>query len=195
MKAKILKSDDMQYGKELKVRRMNIDKIIINYPDRMGFKEFKYDEVDIITEGEIDEFIIKNRDLLKIKLNRGISIMFYKFLLDELKREIEEEISEINLLKDKYKVNKRGIWEKELVLMTNKKNIFKIDASGMNFKRDGYSISIKELDKSEFLEGAIIEINRIRSEIKIREVMLARYGEAIECIESTEKNIGTKLLK
>ncbi|MGL4772396.1 MAG: hypothetical protein ACRC2K_02420 [Clostridium sp.] len=195
MKAKILKNNDEQYGKELKVRRMNYDKIILNYPDRIGFREFDYNDVEIISEGEIDEFIVKNRDLLKIKLNRGISIMFYKFLLSELEREILDDVVNINLLKDKYKVNKRGIWEKEIVLMVNKKIIFKIEASGMNFKREGYSISIEELSKEEFLDGAIIEMDRIKKEIKIREIMLSRYGEAINDIENKEKNNSIKLLK
>lgn len=195
MKGKIINKDDEQFGKEFKIRRLNYDKVVVLYPCREGFKDFTYDDVEIISEGEIDDFLIQNKDLLKIKLNRGISIMFYKFLLSELEREISDNVSEINLLRDKYKVNKRGVWEKELVMVVNQKNILKIMASGSNFKREGYSIDLIPLTKEEFLEGALGEINRLEKEIKIREIMLAGYGKAIKDIESTEKNPNVKLLK
>lgn len=195
MKGKIINKNDEQFGKEFKIRRLNYDKVILLYPCREGFKDFSYDDVEIISEGEVDEFLIENRDLLKIKLNRGISIMFYKFLLSELELEVKDKVFEINLLRDKYKVNKRGIWEKELVMVVNKKNILKIIATGSNFKKEGYSINLIPLTKDEFLKGALGEISRLEKEIKIREIMLAGYGKAIKDIESEEKKSGIKLLK
>lgn len=195
MKGKIINKDDAQYGNEFKIRRLNYDKIILLYPNREGTKDFSYNDVEIISEGEIDDFLIQNKDLLKIKLNRGISIMFYRFLLSELEEEISDKVFEINLLRDKYKVNKRGIWEKELVMVVNKINILKIMASGSNFKKEGYSITLQRLTKDEFLDGAIGEINRLKKEIKIREIMLAGYGKAINDINDVEKNYCDKLLK
>ena len=63
-------------NREFKVRRMNYDQVVVNYPSESGIKVFYKDDVEFITENEIDEFLIKYRDFLKIKLNRGISVYF-----------------------------------------------------------------------------------------------------------------------
>ena len=87
MKVKIINSNSEDYQKELKLRRMNYDQVVVNYPNEKGIKVFDKSEVEFITENEIDEFLIKYSDFLKIKLNRGISVALYKCILDTIENQ------------------------------------------------------------------------------------------------------------
>ena len=186
MKVKIINNALEDYGYEFKVRRMNYDQIIVNYPTDSGLKKFMFEDVECIRENEIDDFLIANRSYLKIKLKRGISVSFYNALNEALKLEIGEDIKDLNILKDKYNVNKRGIWEKQILLVANNKFPIQIDASGQNFKRDNYNISIIEVEKEPFLEECNAEINHIKGEIKEKNDMLQGFYDAISEINVIE---------
>ena len=95
----------------------------------------------------------------------------------------------LNLLKDKYIVNKRGIWEKEILCVINDTMPVKIIANGQNFKKTGFNIGIDEISKEEFLEICTFEIKKINKEVKEKEYLLARYGEAIEKIKNPENPV------
>ena len=184
MKVKIINSNSEDYQKELKLRRMNYDQVVVNYPGGTGIKVFDKLDVEFITESEIDEFLIKYSDFLKIKLNRGISVVLYKAILDTIENELKINFNGLNLLKDKYAVNKRGIWEKEILCVINENMPIKIIADGQNFKKSGFNINIEEVEKEEFLEICAFEIKKINKEIKEKEDLLKRYGEGIEKIKN-----------
>lgn len=186
MLAKIINKDLEEFEREFKVRRMNYDQVVVNYPSSIGIKVFKKDDVEYIKQTEIDEFLIKYSDFLKVKLNRGISIALYKALLESIEAELDIIFDNLNLLKDKYEVNKRGIWEKEILAVINYKIPVKIIASGQNFKKSGFNISIEVVEEKEFLEICKFEINKIQEEIKEKERILSRYGLAIEKLKNTE---------
>ena len=169
MKVKIINSNSEDYQKELKLRRMNYDQVVVNYPGGKGIKVFDKLDVKFITESEIDEFLIKYSDFLKIKLNRGISVVLYKAILDTIENELKINFNGLNLLKDKYAVNKRGIWEKEILCVINENMPIKIIADGQNFKKSGFNINIEEVEKEEFLEICAFEIKKINKEIKEKE--------------------------
>ena len=179
MKAKIINKELEDYESIFQIRRMNFDQAIINYPTGSGLKTFPIEDLEFIPENKIDEFLIKNRQFLKIKLTKGISIFFYMALLESLENEIDEEVTELNVLKDKYKVNKRGIWEKEILLFINNKFPIEILSSGQNFKKDGYSINVNKVFEENFLKICFNEINKIEKEIEDRNRMLAGFGKAI----------------
>lgn len=183
MKVKIINSNSEDYQKELKLRRMNYDQVVVNYPNEKGIKVFDKVEVEFITENEIDEFLIKYSDFLKIKLNRGISVALYKCILDTIENELKIDFKSLNLLRDKYIVNKRGIWEKEILCVINDIMPIRIVASGQNFKKSGFNININEISKEEFLEICAFEIKKINKEIKEKEDLLGRYGKAIEKVK------------
>ena len=183
MKVKIINSNSEDYQKELKLRRMNYDQVVVNYPNEKGIKVFDRVEVEFITENEIDEFLIKYSDFLKIKLNRGISVALYKCILDTIENELKIDFKSLNLLRDKYIVNKRGIWEKEILCVINDIMPIRIVASGQNFKKSGFNININEISKEEFLEICAFEIKKINKEIKEKEDLLGRYGKAIEKVK------------
>lgn len=189
MRVKVINSNLSDYGKEFKVRRMNYDQVVVNYPGVKGINVFNKIDLEFITESEVDKFLIKYNDFLKIKLNRGISVTLYKAILDAIENELNIDFENLNLLKDKYSVNKRGVWEKEILCLINNKFAIKIVASGQNFKKSGFNIEIIEVLKEEFLEICAIEIKKINKEIKEKEDLLARYGESIEKINNPENTV------
>ena len=193
MIVKIVNTECEDYNKEFKLRRMNYDQVVVNYPDSKGIRVFNKDSVEFITEIEIDEFLFKYNDFLKIKLNRGISVALYKAILDTIENEYNIEFKSLNLLKDKYAVNKRGVWEKEILCVINEIIPIKINASGQNFKKSGFNIKVEEVNKEEFFEICSFEIKKINKEIKEKEDILARYGMAIEKIKNPE-NVVTMLI-
>ena len=193
MKVKIINSNSDDYQKELKLRRMNYDQVVVNYPDSKGIRVFNKDSVEFITETEIDEFLVKYNDFLKIKLNRGISVALYKAILDTIENEYNIEFKSLNLLKDKYAINKRGVWEKEILCVINEIIPIKINASGQNFKKSGFNIKVEEVNKEEFFEICSFEIKKINKEIKEKEDILARYGMVIEKVKNPE-NVVTMLI-
>jgi hypothetical protein len=173
-------------GKEFKVRRMTYKEVIVNYPTGTGLNNYSYEDVELLGEGEIDNFIISNREFLKIKLNRGISVFFYKALKDSIEEEVDEKIKDFNLLRDKYSVNKRGIWQKELICVINNKLPLEVIASGENFKREGYSLEVKPIEVNAFLEASRIEIDKIKKEINGKENLLDHYKQAISEVQNLE---------
>ena len=189
MKVKIINPNSEDYQKELKLIRMNYDQVVVNYPGEKGIKVFDKVEVEFIIESEVDEFLIKYNDFLKIKLNRGISVALYKGILDTIENELKIDFKSLNLLRYKYVVNKRGIWEKEILCVINDVMPIKITASGQNFKKSGFNISINEIDKEEFFEICSFEIKKINKEIKEKEEILARYGLAIEKIKNPKNPV------
>ena len=193
MIVKIVNTECEDYNKEFKLRRMNYDQVVVNYPDSKGIRVFNKDSVEFITETEIDEFLVKYNDFLKIKLNRGISVALYKAILDTIENEYNIEFKSLNLLKDKYAINKRGVWEKEILCVINEIIPIKINASGQNFKKSGFNIKVEEVNKEEFFEICSFEIKKINKEIKEKEDILSRYGEAIEKIKNPE-NVVTMLI-
>lgn len=186
MLAKIINKDLEEFEREFKVRRMNYDQVVVNYPSDIGLKVFDKKDVEYIKQTEIDEFLIKYSDFLKIKLNRGISIALYKALLESIEAELDIIFENLNLLKDKYEVNKRGVWEKEILAVINYKIPVKLITSGQNFKESGFNISIEIIEEKEFFEICKFEINKIQEEIKEKERILSRYGMAIEKMKDTE---------
>lgn len=193
MIVKIVNTECEDYNKEFKLRRMNYDQVVVNYPDSKGIRVFNKDSVEFITETEIDEFLVKYNDFLKIKLNRGISVALYKAILDTIENEYNIEFKSLKLLKDKYAINKRGVWEKEILCVINEIIPIKINASGQNFKKSGFNIKVEEVNKEEFFEICSFEIKKINKEIKEKEDILARYGMAIEKIKNPE-NVVTMLI-
>lgn len=188
MIVKIIDKTLDDYDKEFKVRRMNYDQVVVNYPSSKGIKVFNNSEIEFITETEVDEFLMKYNDFLKIKLNRGISVALYKALLEIIESQLNIKFENLNLLRDKHVVNKRGIWEKEIIAVINKSIPVKILSVGQNFKKVGFNINLYQIDEDEFFDMCYFEIEKIENEIKLKEDSLARYDMAIENLKNQKKN-------
>lgn len=179
MKVKVINNKLEDFERVFKVRRMNYDQVLVNYSVGTGLKCFEFNDVEFIGETKIDEFLIENKEYLKIKLKRGISVVFYSALKNSLESEIHEEAKRLNVLIDKYKVNKRGIWEKDIVLMINEKFPIQVNASGQNFRKDSYNIDIRTIQKDDFLQLCNAEIERINKEINNRRLEVDSFEVAI----------------
>lgn len=179
MEVKVINNKLEDFERLFKVRRMNYDQVLVNYSIGNGLKCFEFNDVEFIGETKIDEFLIENKEYLKIKLKRGISVAFYSALKNSLESEIHEEAKRLNVLIDKYKVNKRGIWEKDIVLMINEKFPIQVNASGQNFKKDSYNIDIRTIEKDDFLQLCNTEIERINKEIYNRRLEIDSFEVAI----------------
>ena len=188
MQVKITNQNSEDFGRTYKVRRMNYNEIIVNYPLGNGLKYFSFKDVECIRENEIDDFLINNRDFLKIKLKRGISVGVYNAIYDSIKDEIDEEINNLNVLRDKYKINKRGIWDKEILVNVNNRFPLEIQASGQNFKKDGYNIIINRVEKEIFLELCKSEIENINKQIDIKNRVIVSFKEAINDVKNIHEH-------
>ncbi|MGL4572695.1 MAG: hypothetical protein ACRCVJ_16715 [Clostridium sp.] len=185
MKVIVKNSELDDYNKEFKVKRINYDKVLVIYPNKERLKEFYNIDVEIIEESTIDNFLINNMEFLKIKLQRGISVAFYKALADGIQLEFKEAVKSIDLLVDNYSINNRNIFEKELLLMINKKYLLKIISTGKKFSRKEYKFNIVKVEKDEFMGIYNAERVRIIKEIEKKEKLLSKYEEVRVNIENT----------
>lgn len=188
VKAKIINKELEDFEATFEIRRMNFDQALINYPTGSGLKTFKLKDLELIPENKVDKFLIENRQFLKIKLTKGISIFFYMALLESLEDEIDEKLVELNVLKDKYKINRRGIWEKEILILVNNKFPIEVLSSGQNFKKEGYNIIINKISEENFLNICFNEISKVEKEIEHRNRMLSGFGKAISALKAKDKN-------
>lgn len=183
MKFRITNENIEGYNTELKIRRMNYDQVVVNYQNNSGIKTFKINEGELVSEGEVDDIIKKYNDLLKIKINRGTSALFYKGIIDSIEESIEE-VKSLKVLNDFTKsTSKRGIWDKEILIYLNESYPIKIEASGRNFREDSYKFNIKVLEESEFIEMCHFNIGKLKNQIGWRERQLNVYKKIVEKIE------------
>lgn len=183
MKFRITNENIEGYNTELKIRRMNYDQVVVNYQNNSGIKTFKMNEGELVSEGEVDDIIKKYNDLLKIKINRGTSALFYKGIIDSIEESIEE-VKSLKVLNDFTKsTSKRGIWDKEILIYLNESYPIKIEASGRNFREDSYKFNIKVLEQAEFIEMCYFNIEKLNNQISWRERQLNVYKKIVEKIE------------
>lgn len=180
MKVKIINSKLEDFNNTFKVRRMNFNQIIVNYPTGDGIKVFLFNDVECISENKIDEFLIENREFLKIKLKRGMGVAFYNALKESIEEEIDEKVNHIKVIKDKFNINKRGIWEKELIIFANKKHPLNIISSGEKFKKDSYNIITHKILKENFIEICTEELEHLRKEIEQKNGIISSLEEVFE---------------
>lgn len=186
MKVKIINGDLEDYNKEFKVRRINYDQVIVNYPTKEGMKKFLMNDISLISEGIVDDLLIENKELLKIKLHRGVSVFFYKTLKEDLEEVLEEDLETINLLKDNFKqINNKGYWQKDILMIINEKYPINIKAIGRNFKKEDFKLEIQILNEEQFLEIYEYEIDKLKGEIEIKNISLDRYFLALKQIKIT----------
>ena len=85
----------------------------------------------------------------------------------------------------KYKINKRGIWDKEILVNVNNRFPLEIQASGQNFKRDGYNIIINKVEKDIFLEVCRTEIENLEKEIDMKNKVITSFRNAISDVKNS----------
>ncbi|MGG5463319.1 hypothetical protein [Clostridium sp. B9] len=191
MKFKITDENTEEYNNEFKIRRMNFNQVVVDYPGKAGIKTFKMESGELVSDGEVDDIIKKHLELLKIKINRGTSALFYKDLIDALEDNFEK-VEKIIVLNDFSRgANKRGIWDKNILLYLNDSYPIKIEASGRNFREESYKFNIKVIEEPEFLETCDFNVEKLEEQIAWRSNQIDNYKKIVEKIEK-ESNFEEK---
>lgn len=177
MKVKVIDKSLGCYDMEFKVLKMNYDDIVVSKGDERY--HFKRDEVKFISECNSEDILIECKDIIKIKLDRGMSLLVYTKLVCFIEDKINGKIKGINVLKDEYRVIRRGLWEKKLFLVINEETPLEVSVIGTNFSNK-FDITIKDIELERFVEGCLIEIKEMEDLIKQKKDLSLRYKKALQ---------------
>ncbi len=182
LKATIISEDNELKGHEYKVKRINYDKVVINLGARGKLRELPINEVELSGENKVEDIILENKDLLKIKLLRGMPHKFYELLSEEIEKIIKEDLKSIDILIDENRtIGRRNMWEKECYLMINNKYPIHLTVNGKKFKNVDFYFNIQEIEKEKFLELSNFEMEKIKNKMKLdgenlKEVRKIKYN-------------------
>ncbi|WP_147574415.1 hypothetical protein [Clostridium massiliamazoniense] len=183
MKATIKSENSEIKGHEYKVKRINYDKVVINLGRAGKLKEIPINEVELSGENKVEDIILENKDLLKIKILRGMPQKFYELLTEEIEKITKEDLKSINILIDENRiVGRRNMWEKECYLMINNKYPIHLTVNGKKFKNKDFYFNIQEVEKEKFLELSNFEMEKIKNKMKL-------YGENLKEVRKIKYNI------
>lgn len=179
VKIKIINQFSDYYEKEFHVSNMNYDNIIVK--NKYENIVFRNDEAELIAENSFEEVIVKCKDIMKIKLKRGMPLAVYAKLASFIEDNISGDIKNIEVLSDEYKLIKKNLWEKNISAVINDKYPVDIDIVGKNY-HDAIDITIENKSIEQFKEECNTAIKANKTEIRKR-------MEYSECYEKALKNI------
>jgi hypothetical protein len=195
MRIKIINEKLSNYNDEYKVQSMNYDMVVVD--DNNERTAVNIEDVKLIPETNIDKLIVNYSDILKIKLNNYISAALYAALIEGIEGETNRRLDSLEVLKDEYKISKRGIWEKKLVLVVNKSIPLDVTVIGEKYA-DKFSITFKKINLNDFIEGCFENIKHIKKEIEEKEKSIDRYKHMLNDVlnnsVASENNSKNKLV-
>jgi hypothetical protein len=191
MKVKILNRELSHYNEELKVERLNYDMVMVKTEE----EKLCYSKADvkIIPENECEKVILRCKDIIKIKLNRGMSLLFYTALLDTLEKTVGGKVESLDLLKDEFRPLRKGLWEKLILIVINNQFAFTVSITGRGFGKN-FDVSISERRLEDFIDECKVELEWLDKEIEDRKTLSNRYKKAINDVLCNNKTLNTKLL-
>lgn len=193
MKIKVVNKSLANFDKDFDVLNINFDNVLIE--DNYEKVSLKIKDVEIIPENKYEDVISECKDVLKIKLNKGVSIAFYTALTNCIREVIGCEITEIEVLKDEYRTMRKGMWEKNLVLVINSSTPLELHVVGTKYDKT-FSISSKTISLDDFIDGCKCAIRCLESEICEKQKSLSRFKKAInKVVINSSKTNGDKIKK
>lgn len=177
MKVRIINKELANFDEEYRVKNMNFDMVLVEDHDEKIY--FHQEDVQIIPENSYEDAILRCKDIIKIKLHRGISLRFYTAVLDILREKLGEEVVSINLLRDEYRVIKKGLWEKLMLMIINEKHSILLSVIGRNYGNH-FDITVKDYTLRAFVDECSAEIECLTKEIKDRELLIERYRQGMK---------------
>lgn len=179
MKAKMVNKDECNDDELLKVLSMNYDFVMlkVNHDKKVVRRE----EVELIPENNYEDIFNQYKDILKIKLDKGIELSFYSTLINYIENIIEQKVQNIDVLEDDYKFIKKGIWEKKLLIVINKLITFEVRTIGEKYGNN-FSFTIKELNLLEFYEEYKNKVEILKSEIQGKVILKKKYEKTLKDI-------------
>lgn len=179
MRAKILNKTIHHTKEELKVLSINYDFVAVKI--NSDKKVFRRDEVELIFDNKYEKILDEYEDILKIKLNKGMTFAFYPTLINFIEDIIEGRVEQIDVLEDEFKFIKKGIWEKNLLLVINNLRTFKVSVIGQKYG-DSFSFTIKEISLGSFIKEYELKVKALEDEIKEKQILKNKYKETLKTI-------------
>ena len=192
MKIRVINQELSAFNHDYKVKNINYDMVVIE--ENNETVPFLMDDIELIPENKYDDLIIKYKNILKIKLGHNISIRFYSALINCIEEKIREKLESLDVLKDKYSINKRGIWEKKLVVVVNKGVPLDITVIGEKYA-EKFNITFKDITLQDFIEGCSESIRHIRKEIEERENAISAYKRSMGKVLKNSVNVNDEKAK
>lgn len=185
MKIRVVNKNFPWFDKEFKVMNMNYDMVVVkNEEDKLPLN---MEDVEIIPENIYEEAVFEYKDVLKIKLENGVSLSMYTALIEGIKEKINGEIISVDVFKDSFRVIKKGIWEKTLMLVVNGSIPFDINIIGRKYG-NRFDITIKDITLQQFIEVCAYDINCLKKEIEQKEMLISIYKKSLkEVVENSVK--------
>lgn len=191
MKVRVKNNKLDNFDEEYRVTNINYDMVVAEADDKKLY--FHQEDVEIIPENDYEDALTKCKDLIKIKLCRGISLRFYSALLDTLVKTINVKVEAINLLKDEYKLIKKGLWEKLMLMIVNEKYALLVSVIGRNYGRN-FDITIKDYNLRSFVDECCFEMDCLNKEIKEKEQTIERYKKGLKDVIGNSNSNGQTML-
>jgi len=185
MKIRVVNKNFPWFNQEFKVMNMNYDMVVVkNEDDKLPLN---MEDVEIIPENIYEEAVFDCKDMLKIKLDNGVALSMYTALIEGIKEKTNGEIISVDVFKDSFRVIKKGIWEKNLMLVVNGSIPFDINIIGRKYG-NRFDITIKDVTLQEFIETCAYDINCLRKEIEQKEMLISVYKKSLkEVVENSIK--------
>ena len=185
MKIRVVNKNFPWFNQEFKVMNMNYDMVVVkNEEDKLPLN---MEDVEIIPENIYEEAVFDCKDMLKIKLDNGVALSMYTALAEGIKGKTNGEIISVDVFKDSFRVIKKGIWEKNLMLVVNGSIPFDINIIGRKYG-NRFDITIKDVTLQEFIETCAYDINCLRKEIEQKEMLISVYKKSLkEVVENSIK--------
>lgn len=176
MKIKVINKNLETFNMEFKVINMNYDSILINNNGQK--KLLQSADVELIPENNMESIIERYKDIIKIKLNKGIGLAFYSVIIKLIEDKTGKKVTSIDVLEDEFEFIKKGIWRKKILLMINESIPLGIFANGTKFGKD-FNVTIKDVDLSEFIDGCLLFIDEADKKIKEQESNINIYKKSL----------------
>lgn len=177
MMAKIINKELSNFDKSYKIKSLNFDKVVVKENNETF--SFNMSDIEIICENKNEELISRHKDILKIKLNSSVSMMLYVALINCIGEKVNGIIEDIEVLRDDFKINKRGIWEKRIVAVVNNAIPLDINIIGTKYGRE-FNITFKDITLQNFIDGCSEDMRNLKRELEEKGRAIERYKKALE---------------
>jgi hypothetical protein len=185
MKIKVINKKLSHFNEELKVTKLNYDMVAAVKDDiKLNFSK---NDVEFIAENEYEDALLEYEDVLKIKLNRGISKEFYIVLIERIEEIIDTKVEAIDLLQDDFRIIKKGLWEKHLLLVVNHKVVLEINVTANNYSNI-FNFIITDVALREFVAECAFQVDALEKELKEKQRQISAYRKAVETVVSNYGN-------
>lgn len=164
MKVQIINQNHQYFGYIIEPVKMNFENVLIEIDGQKQLVD--REDTKIIAENEYEETIKRCEDLLKIKLDRGISIVLYTALCECIEKELSARLKSIDVIRDDYKLLSKGRWKKDIIILANAHKPLEINISGEKFNNK-YTIKITQIEDEQFLLNSEQEIEILDKQIQI----------------------------